>query len=67
MEHELERHIAELGKRDENWVIRRDAADELGRAATKSIEALRDHAEDEDFDVQAMVVKAVKDRLGNFL
>ena len=59
MEHGLERSIAELGKRDENWVIRRDAADELGRAATKSIEALRDHAEDEDFDVQAMVVKAL--------
>lgn len=59
MEHELERNIAELGKRDENWVLRRDAADELGRAATKSIQALRDHAEDEDFDVRAMVIKAL--------
>lgn len=59
MEEGLERRIAELGKRDENWVIRRDAAEELGRTATKSIEALRDHADDEDIDVQAMVVKAL--------
>ncbi len=59
MDDGLERHIAELGKQDENWVIRRDAAEELGRAAIKSIEALRDHVEEEDIDVRAMVVKAL--------
>ena len=59
MEDEIERQIVELGTRDENWVIRRDAAEGLGLMAIKSIEALRDHAEDEDVDVQAMVVKAL--------
>ncbi len=59
MEERLERRIAELGKRDENWVIRRDAAEELGRTATKSVEALRAHVEDEDRDVREMVIKAL--------
>ncbi len=59
MEDEIERQIVELGTRDENWVIRRDAAEGLGLMAIKSIEALRVHAEDEDVDVQAMVVKAL--------
>ena len=59
MEESIERRIAQLGKREESWVNRRDAAEELGRTATKSVEALRAHVEDEHTDVRAMVVKAL--------
>ncbi len=59
MEENIERRMAQLENREENWVIRRDAAEELGRTATKSVEALRAHLEEEDRDVRAMIVKAL--------
>lgn len=61
MADDLDRAIAQLANRAGTWVARRDAADFLGKVATRAREALAQFTEDADTDVRAAVSKALGD------
>jgi hypothetical protein len=53
----LEQTAATLADTKAGWVTRRDAAQELGGAIVRAIEALAHHANDSDVDVRGAVLK----------
>lgn len=59
MADDLDRAIAQLANRGGTWVARRDAADFLGKVATRAREALAQFVEDADTDVRAAVAQAL--------
>lgn len=55
----VEAAIGRLADRGTGWVTRRDAAEALGRASGKAVEALRAHSQDKDVDVRLGVERAL--------
>ena len=51
MESSVSKFVEALNNPQNGWVIRRDAAERLGRAALESITALSSHLKDKDMDV----------------
>lgn len=58
---ELEKTIQTLASSRSGWVSRRDAAENLGKAATLAYRMLAQYADEPDVDVQRAVYKALED------
>lgn len=58
---ELERAAADLANTRAGWVVRRDGAELLGRAAAQALAALKAHAEEPDVDVRRSVSAALSE------
>lgn len=56
---DIERAAAELANRNAGWVLRRDAAEVLAKAAARAVGALEAHAQDPDVDVREVVQRAL--------
>jgi len=56
---EIDKAAENLAKKDAGWVFRRDAAEALGEAASRALDALKAHAEEPDMDVRSSVDKAL--------
>jgi len=61
MADDLDRAITQLSNREGTWVARRDAADFLGKIATRARQGLAQFAQDPDTDVRAAVARALGD------
>ena len=55
----VEEQVAVLRKTGGGWVHRRDAAEDLGKGASRAIEVLLSHREDRDVDVRSGVGRAL--------
>ncbi|HOQ89899.1 MAG TPA: hypothetical protein PLX03_07150 [Candidatus Hydrogenedentes bacterium] len=60
MLNELESLIRKLENRSDNWVVRRDAAEALGKVAHAALAALVAHRSDADMDVQLQVERSLE-------
>jgi hypothetical protein len=56
---ELEKYAKQLRNPDAGWVVRRDAAENLGKAAAFALDVLREHADEMDVDVRRVVDQAL--------
>ncbi len=61
MADDLDRAITQLSNREGTWVARRDAADFLGKVASRARDALARFAQDPDTDVRTAVARALGD------
>ena len=61
MADDIDKAVAQLSNRSGTWVARRDAADFLGKVASRARAALAQFAQDPDTDVRAAVAKAMGD------
>ena len=58
---QLDKIIEALKDRSSGWVTRRDAAEALGQIASRSLGALKAHANEDDVDVRSGVRRALAD------
>src|SRR5690606_25533808 len=61
MRKKIEQAISKLRDKKAMWTERRDAVEQLGEAARRSLRALREHENDTDTDVRMAVERALRE------